>query len=373
MEFAKIIKKLRRDKDMTQEALAECLSVSPQAVSRWETGTAMPDISLLSALCHLFDVTSDYLLGIDVEKKEAKIEEISNRANKYLSRGYFEEARAILEEGLKAYPNSYRLIDDMLTIALCQGHASEDKERKREYYNECITLGEKILAECTVDTIRHSAIQVLVFAYDGIGEVDKARELAESMPTIALSRECLLSRVGKGNKKHLAIQHEAYSLFDFFGIEVVSCNVQLDDGTWAYTREEQAILRDKAIALIELVYEDGNYGFQHCRLRNAHQNQARYYARIGNREKTLHHLKGAADGAIGFLEFSKTPNFTHTSLLFRGMGGGSFSTGSQSNDAKELLDLMSEPVFDFVRDDADFREIKERLTAYAGKWQVEEE
>ena len=40
MTFGQIIKKLRRDADMTQERLAEVLSVSAQAVSRWETDTA---------------------------------------------------------------------------------------------------------------------------------------------------------------------------------------------------------------------------------------------------------------------------------------------------------------------------------------------
>ena len=50
MTFGQIIKKLRRDADMTQERLAEVLSVSAQAVSRWETDTGMPDVSLLPPL-----------------------------------------------------------------------------------------------------------------------------------------------------------------------------------------------------------------------------------------------------------------------------------------------------------------------------------
>lgn len=57
MKFSQIIKKLRLDADMTQERLAEFLSISSQAVSRWETGVAMPDISLLPPLANLFHVT----------------------------------------------------------------------------------------------------------------------------------------------------------------------------------------------------------------------------------------------------------------------------------------------------------------------------
>ena len=65
MSFGQVIKKLRRNADMTQEQLAEMLSISPQAVSRWETDTAMPDISLLRPLSNIFGVTSDVLLEID--------------------------------------------------------------------------------------------------------------------------------------------------------------------------------------------------------------------------------------------------------------------------------------------------------------------
>ena len=70
MSFGSTIKELRRSKELTQEELADILSISPQAVSRWETDAAMPDISLLPALCNFFGVTSDFLLGIDVARKK---------------------------------------------------------------------------------------------------------------------------------------------------------------------------------------------------------------------------------------------------------------------------------------------------------------
>ena len=54
MSFAETIKTLRRDSGLTQERLAEILSISPQAVSRWETGVAMPDISLIPPIANLF-------------------------------------------------------------------------------------------------------------------------------------------------------------------------------------------------------------------------------------------------------------------------------------------------------------------------------
>lgn len=56
---------LRKSKGMTQEELAERLDVSRQAVSRWESGTAMPDAGNILQLANLFEVTTDYLLRED--------------------------------------------------------------------------------------------------------------------------------------------------------------------------------------------------------------------------------------------------------------------------------------------------------------------
>ena len=65
MSFGNKIKILRKQTNMTQERLAELLSISHQVVSRWETDVAMFDISLLPPLANLFNVTTDYLLGMD--------------------------------------------------------------------------------------------------------------------------------------------------------------------------------------------------------------------------------------------------------------------------------------------------------------------
>ena len=126
MTFGQIIKKLRRDADMTQERLAEVLSVSAQAVSRWETDTGMPDVSLLPPLANLFGVTTDHLLGVDITKKDENIAAIRKKANAYSERGYFAEAREILEQGLKQYPNNYRMMRDLMYVSYYQYRAASD-------------------------------------------------------------------------------------------------------------------------------------------------------------------------------------------------------------------------------------------------------
>lgn len=65
------LKTLRKEKNITQEVLAETLNVSGRTVSRWETGSNMPDISLLVELSEFYQVSISEI--IDGERKSEKM------------------------------------------------------------------------------------------------------------------------------------------------------------------------------------------------------------------------------------------------------------------------------------------------------------
>lgn len=80
MKFNENLKTLRKEAGLTQEELAEKLNVSRQAVTKWESGQAMPDIVNLKEIAYLFSVTTDSLLE-DIEcrgttKLKKKIDDI---------------------------------------------------------------------------------------------------------------------------------------------------------------------------------------------------------------------------------------------------------------------------------------------------------
>ena len=64
-EFGKKISNLRQNANLTQEELALRMGVTPQAISKWERGQSLPDISILGDLCRLLNVSSDLLLGLE--------------------------------------------------------------------------------------------------------------------------------------------------------------------------------------------------------------------------------------------------------------------------------------------------------------------
>ena len=61
--FGQRFQNLRKQKKFTQEEIAEKVNVSPQAVSKWENDISLPDISILSELADIFNITVDELLG----------------------------------------------------------------------------------------------------------------------------------------------------------------------------------------------------------------------------------------------------------------------------------------------------------------------
>ena len=70
------IRRLRRAGDLTQEQLADRLGVTYQSVSRWENGSAYPDMELLPALSDIFGVSADELLGIPEGEKEKQAQKL---------------------------------------------------------------------------------------------------------------------------------------------------------------------------------------------------------------------------------------------------------------------------------------------------------
>ena len=74
IKIGRFLRTLRKEKNLTQEQLAEQLNVSGRTISRWETGSNMPDISLLAELAETFDVSIPELINGERKSEEMKEE-----------------------------------------------------------------------------------------------------------------------------------------------------------------------------------------------------------------------------------------------------------------------------------------------------------
>ena len=108
MDIGSTIKKLRVDSKVTQEEVAEYLGISFQAVSKWETGTTMPDIALLPKIAAFFGVRIDDLFSVDHEDELKRIEHILGHEG--LSEQNYFYAKRILDASLQDDPDHVRAL-----------------------------------------------------------------------------------------------------------------------------------------------------------------------------------------------------------------------------------------------------------------------
>lgn len=357
MTIGQRIKKLRRESDITQEQLAEYLNLSASAISQWECDRVMPDISQLPLLANLFEVSADVLLGIDVDSKAKKIDEVYRTALKTSQDGRREEAIAILRNGLRQYPDSFRLMDLLAGELYCR-RTPPDAETDLEIASYL----DKILAQCTDDTIRSSAIQTACCLYPKIGRYDDAVKLAESVPDSLSSRELLCS-VYTGTKQYETLRDEIlYKFSNSIGDLDSLAASKKDDGTDVFTDDEKLRIYEKEIAMFALYFDDGDFLYHAQYPKSAHLASAKIYAGRGEREQTLHHLEQAVKFVIEFLTMDG--DAVHTSLLARGIPDG-VVWQEEHNQAHWMLKTLENPRYDFIREDARFQHLVENLKLYA--------
>lgn len=108
MNIAANIAKLRRERGMTQEALAEVIGVSSQTISKWENSTTWPDVALLPVIADVFGVTIDALYGREEKKNtvfaEAAIDQVIESVQRIIVGTCYEaEKDGPFEDVMKKY------------------------------------------------------------------------------------------------------------------------------------------------------------------------------------------------------------------------------------------------------------------------------
>lgn len=194
MDIGLKIKKLRKERGITQERLAEYLNISPQAVSKWENGTALPDITLVPSISNLFGITLDELFGMSEIRNTEKINAIFSEVHKLEAISKVDEAIELLKNSIKTYPNNYGLISE-LALAL----SSKDDIVS---INEAISLSEKVLQNSTREKLCSTIRANLCFLYRKTGMNDQALRLAKTLPHIWECREILMPDLVNSNERN---------------------------------------------------------------------------------------------------------------------------------------------------------------------------
>lgn len=109
MNIGETIRKCRKEKNMTQEQMAERLGVTAPAVNKWEKGNSLPDVMLLSPIARLLGITLDTLLQHQEELSDYEADEMIEELNEMARQKGTEIAYTWLKGKLELYPNSFAL------------------------------------------------------------------------------------------------------------------------------------------------------------------------------------------------------------------------------------------------------------------------
>lgn len=213
--FGDIIKKIRKQRNLTQEQIAEAFGVSCQAISKWETGTSYPDISLLPIIADYFGVSVDYLLGHDTSKQKETIEQVCNHANTLLETNEHVRAISLLREMLVKHPGNEKL---MYTLAWA---LSTTLRESSDNYEEAILLYLRLLESSTDTEMRAKVSRDLIYRYYTKGNYEKASYYVNSLPSFYLCREYNLGRSNLLEGKELS--EYLQSNIQLFGNAMLEC------------------------------------------------------------------------------------------------------------------------------------------------------
>lgn len=91
MTIGNVIRKYRKNKDMTQEEMASRLGVTAPAVNKWEKGNTLPDVTLLAPIARLLGITTDELLSFKDELTDEEINQYLSKIQKDLESNDFHD------------------------------------------------------------------------------------------------------------------------------------------------------------------------------------------------------------------------------------------------------------------------------------------
>ena len=359
--FGKNLKNLRRERNLTQENVADILGVSFQSVSKWERGESYPDITMLPVNASFFKVSVDDLLGVNEAENEEKLQ-------KYLyDASCLTDHKAALEIAKKAiaeFPGDFRLLDLYMHKLIASKNTPQEN---MSILSEVRTIYDNIQANCTVDSIRISSKVCLSHYYTTLTRIENSgitvtdvKEIIAELPHMHDSKDyaetCLFPCLSDPEEK---AQHYAICRNTIDELLCLLNNTVSHYCLWE--KEFTTEFKIKAIKMLLTVQnmfnDDGNYGRNWRFVMYDYGHLGQLYFKLGNTKKALEHLRKSAEIAK---QFDELPQISvRHSFLFDGAEFDKNTLGSTHIACSRMKFLMTEryPLSDEFKASEEFKEI----------------
>ena len=344
MTFGKTIKSLRQEAKMTQENLAELLSISPQAISRWETDVAMPDISLLPPLANLFNVSTDYLLGMETYQKDLRKAEFDEAFHNYWERDDKEKNYQIALRAVAEYPGNMEYVEWLASaeyfVAIPTRELSEYTrllDNSAKHY--------KLVLDNTKDSKLYSkALFGIVHALSLNQKKDEAKQYA-MLEENEKKRDELLCWCLEGEERKRHCQR-------LTNTKLYSFLFQLKFG------QDSIEVYDATEKILNIMFPDGNFQYYHNTLQYNCISKAFYFCKTHQYDLALEELKKAKHHAVEMTKINRQKTVKFTAPLFSLIEEEHPVTDSDITDFDDFIRcLNNNRCFDPIRKTDDFKSL----------------
>ena len=191
------IRRLRKQRNISQEVLAQYLGVSFQAVSKWENNDNLPDITMIPALASFFGVSTDELFDFDRLKTEEKIQQACwDIAD--IRYDNPQKAEQMLRDLLKQYPGNEVILNNLLYTM-----------RAPQRCEEVVTICKSILEITKLDDVKYDVLRILAETYHEMGQQNLVKPTLEQIPEIYFSKLELCAELLDGDDALEAAEKQA--------------------------------------------------------------------------------------------------------------------------------------------------------------------
>ncbi len=257
MQIGEVIRKYRKDNNMTQEEMANRLGVTAPAVNKWENGNSMPDIMLLAPIARLLDISIDTLLSFRGELTDKEANDLVKTVSDRLERENYHEVFQWAKKQMEAYPNCEHLILWMTVVLDARRMFEEVPDAKR--YDDFIKTSYERLLSSSAEEIKTTAADSLYGFYMRKEQYDEAEKYLKYFslqnPERKRKQAALYEKAGRMEEAYQTYEELLFSGYQMLNMVVNSMLImRLKENNI----EKAAYLVGKLKQMVNL-FEMGNY------------------------------------------------------------------------------------------------------------------
>lgn len=359
--------RLRHERKLTQEELADFMGVTKASVSKWEKGINTPDLLLLPQLAAFFDVTIDELVGYEAHLSGEQIRRhYADLCNDFAALPFgdaLERVRALAHKYYACYP----FLLQLGILYLNHYMLAETEEEARTLLQEAVGWCDRITQNCGDMRVCSDAVALRAMLHLRLG---KAEEVLEALEPCA--DPCRLSgqngtllvqayqMSGNMEKARCYAQAKQYmDLLNLIGDAILTLSLNENDMEYC----EETIRRITGV--MELYHLESlhpntaaQFHFQSAAAYAANGREEKVLAALGRFEKCVNKLLEAEDIKLhGDSYFNHLDDWIDDSLPL-----GNMAPRDKSFIRQSLQEALSYPAFDSLRENEEFQRLVRRLT-----------